>query len=155
MKKLLLLFALVCAPAVAFAQAAAPVCTPTAGTYAATVSVTCTTTTSGADIFYTLDGSTPTPESTKYTGPLTVSATTTVKAIAAAGGVRRNNIQNEDPNAAGTYWKAPDWTDTGGAGSPSSVVHQQVTSPSLSGTAIEMSFTNTRPHQVNVLFSAR
>lgn len=155
MKKLLQLFGiLVCLPVLALAQAVAPVCTPAAGTYATTVSVTCSTTTSGADIFYTLDGSTPTPESTKYTGPLTVSSSVTVKAIAAAAGVRRNNIQTEDPNAAGTYWKAPDWTDTGGAGTPSSVVHQLVTSPSLSGHSIEMSFTNPGPHQVNVLFSA-
>jgi len=39
----------------------------------------------GASIFYTTNGSTPTEESTEYTEELTLSATTTVKAIAVKG----------------------------------------------------------------------
>lgn len=64
----------------------APTITPSTGSYesAQTVSITAA---SGASIYYTTDGTTPTTSSTSYTAPFTVSATTTVKAIAVAGGV--------------------------------------------------------------------
>ena len=41
----------------------------------------------GADIRYTTDGSTPTASSSLYSSPLTLSASTTVKAIAIKNGV--------------------------------------------------------------------
>ena len=62
---------------------ATPVFDPVAGTYTSAQTVAITTTTSGASIRYTTDGSTPTSSvGTLYSAPVAVSATTTIKAIA-------------------------------------------------------------------------
>ncbi len=65
-------------------SAIAPAITPDGGSFAATQTVTLTTTTASANIYYTLDGSAPTPASTQYTGPITISAAATLQAIASA-----------------------------------------------------------------------
>ena len=58
------------------------------GEYSSTQSVKLSTTTSGATIFYTTDGSTPTTNSIQYTGAITIGeGTTTIKAIAVYKGV--------------------------------------------------------------------
>ena len=61
---------------------ATPTFSPVAGSYGPTQSVTISTSTSGASIFYTTDGSTPTSGSTPYTTPVSVSSSLTLKAIA-------------------------------------------------------------------------
>jgi hypothetical protein len=66
--------------------AATPVISPAGGSYSSSQSVMITDSTAGATIYYTTNGSTPTTSSTKYTGAIRVSATTTVKAIATAPG---------------------------------------------------------------------
>ena len=62
-----------------------PVFTPAAGEYYGTQSVTISCATAGAEVYYTLDGTDPTSTSTKYTGAISITATTTVKAIAVKG----------------------------------------------------------------------
>ena len=61
---------------------ATPTFSPAGGRYADAQTVTISCTTTGAAIYYTLDGSTPTTSSTPYTSSLTISQTTTVKAVA-------------------------------------------------------------------------
>lgn len=65
---------------------AAPVITPASCTFSEPFQVTITAE-EGATIYYTTDGSNPTDQSTQYTGPFTVSTTTTVKAKAYVNGV--------------------------------------------------------------------
>ncbi len=63
-----------------------PVFTPAAGPITNNVSVEISTATPDAKIYYTLDGSNPTTDSMIYSGPLSINAYTTVKAIAIASG---------------------------------------------------------------------
>jgi Chitobiase/beta-hexosaminidase C-terminal domain len=65
-------------------QAAMPTFTPAPGTYSSAQQVTIATKTPNATIYYTADGSTPTTASTKYIGPVAITATETLKAIATA-----------------------------------------------------------------------
>jgi sugar lactone lactonase YvrE len=63
---------------------ATPEFKPAAGTYSKTQSVTISDGTPGATIYYTTNGKAPTTSSTQYSGAITVSATETIKAMAAA-----------------------------------------------------------------------
>jgi hypothetical protein len=69
-------------------QVATPTFNPAGGTYSSSQLVTISTTTSGASIRYTTDGSTPTSSTgTLYSGGITVASSQTLKAIAYATGM--------------------------------------------------------------------
>lgn len=63
-----------------------PTFSPNGGSFTSAQSVTMSTTTSGADIRYTTDGSTPTASSTLYSSAISISTGTTLKAIALKSG---------------------------------------------------------------------
>ena len=67
-------------------SASTPTFSPAAGSYNSAQSVSISDATSGATIYYTIDGTMPTTSSTEYTVPITVSSTETLKAIAVAPG---------------------------------------------------------------------
>lgn len=69
-----------------------PVFSVTGGFKTAAVTVSLSTSTSGASIYYTLNGTPPTTSSTLYTTPLTISTTKTLRAIAVAPPLLASNI---------------------------------------------------------------
>ena len=74
------------------ATVAAPTFNPAGGTYTATQNVTISCATAGADIYYTLDGNDPTTASTKYTGPISIPETKTLKAFAVKEGMNNSAV---------------------------------------------------------------
>jgi len=81
--------------------AATPTFSPTGGTYSSAQTITISTTTPSATIYYTTDGSTPTTGSTVYTAPITVTATETLKAIASAPGYSTSGVGSAAYTIAG------------------------------------------------------
>lgn len=77
---------------------ATPVLSPVSGTtFTGTLNVTITCSTSGATIYYTTDGTDPNKSSTKYSSSITLTATTTIKAVA------YDNEGNSSSVASATY----------------------------------------------------
>ena len=73
-------------------QTATPTFSVPAGTYTSAQTVTISDTTVGATIYYTTDGTTPTATSTLYAGPISVSSTETIQAIATATGYAQSAL---------------------------------------------------------------
>jgi len=73
-------------------KAATPTANPIAGEVESGTAVILTTTTTGAAIYYTLDGSAPTSENTEYSEPITISQDTIIKAIAVKAGLNNSNV---------------------------------------------------------------
>jgi hypothetical protein len=73
--------------------AATPLISPATGTsFATSLSVSVADSTPGATIYYTTNGSTPTTSSSVYSGPITITANTTVNAIATASGFTQSAV---------------------------------------------------------------
>jgi hypothetical protein len=75
-------------------RAAPPIFSLANGTYDQPQSVALRTTTGGATMYYTTDGSTPTTSSAIYTGPIAVTRTTTIQAMAAAIGMIASDVSS-------------------------------------------------------------
>jgi N-acetylneuraminic acid mutarotase len=103
--------------------AAAPTFSVPTGTYSSTQTVSLSDATTGATIYYTSDGSTPTLSSTKYTAPITVTKTETIQAIAIANGYSSSEIAsatytiNPPPSFTLSAMPTALTVDSGGAGS--------------------------------------
>ncbi|MGI4757625.1 MAG: chitobiase/beta-hexosaminidase C-terminal domain-containing protein, partial [Janthinobacterium lividum] len=73
-----------------------PTFSPAAGTYPPSTAVTLASSSAGAKIYYTTDGSTPSTSSALYSAPVRLAATTTIRAVSVAAGVSSEPV-------AGTY----------------------------------------------------
>ncbi len=68
-------------------QIATPTISPSGGSISSTQPITIADTTAGVAIYYTTNGTTPNTTSSRYTGPFTLAASSTVEAIAVNGSV--------------------------------------------------------------------
>ena len=106
---------------------AAPTFAPGSGSVTTAQSVTISAN-SGAKIYYTLDGSLPTLSSPVYTGPIVVSAPTTINAIAVQSGFLTS------PVATATY--------TIGSGAPIAYVQGNYATPQSAQASVSVRFTS-------------
>jgi beta-glucanase (GH16 family) len=111
--------------AVPVAQTATPAITTTAALNGAQI-VSLTDSTSGAAIYYTVDGSTPTTTSPKYLAPSLIASNVTLNVMAIAPGSTASNIatQSFSPNlASGTLVWSDEFTNgTSGIAAPNAAV---------------------------------
>ena len=110
-------------PKIVSLLAATPTFSVTAGTYTSPQTVTVSDSTPNATIYYTTNGTTPTTSSTVYSGPITVSVSETIEAIAVANGYSPSQVAssvyiiNLPPPASFTLAASPGTVSIGAGGS--------------------------------------
>lgn len=127
---------------------ATPTFSPGGGDYSSAQSVSLSCSTSGASIYYTLNGTVPTTSSTLYTGPIEVSGNTTINAIAAASGYLNSS------EASATYVlqvSTPTFSPSGGTYSGAQTV---TISCATSGATIHFTTDNSVPTTSSAVYSS-
>jgi Domain of unknown function (DUF1929)/Legume lectin domain/Chitobiase/beta-hexosaminidase C-terminal domain/PKD domain len=134
---------------------ATPTFSPAAGTYLGTQTVTLSDGTSGATIFYTLDGSQPGTSAggstQQYNGPLTVSSTETIKALATASGMTTSGTGSAAYNIE-TQVATPTFSPAAGSYTSTQTVSISTTSPAP--TTIYYTTDGTTPTTNSPVYSA-
>ncbi|MFJ9523611.1 chitobiase/beta-hexosaminidase C-terminal domain-containing protein [Kitasatospora sp. NPDC101801] len=113
-------------------QVAQPTFSPAGGQYASAQTVTISDATAGATIRYTRDGSTPNGSSPVYTGPISVTASGTVRAFAQLAGRTDSPVATEVYTIGGTQTGCPVQSDT-----PNFGPNVHVYDPSMSAATIQ------------------
>ncbi|GHH67894.1 hypothetical protein GCM10018781_23890 [Kitasatospora indigofera] len=113
-------------------QVAQPAFSPAGGQYATAQTVTITDATAGATIRYTRDGSTPNGSSPVYSGPISVTASGTVKAFAQASGLTDSPVATATYTIGGTQTSCPAQSET-----PDFGPNVHIYDPSMSAATIQ------------------
>ncbi|GJF33175.1 hypothetical protein KNE206_58750 [Kitasatospora sp. NE20-6] len=113
-------------------QVAQPTFSPAGGQYATAQTVTISDATAGATIRYTRDGSTPNSSSAVYTGPISVTASSTVKAFAQSSGLTDSAVATATYTIGGTQTGCPVQSDT-----PDFGPNVHIYDPSMSAATIQ------------------
>jgi hypothetical protein len=129
---------------------ATPTFSPVAGSYGPAQTVTISSTTSGATIYYTTNGTTPTTSSTQYTAPITVSVSETVKALAVKSGYTNSAIGSAAYVINGTV-ATPTFSPVAGSYGPAQTV---TISSTTSGTTIYYTTNGTTPTTSSTQYTA-
>ncbi|WP_258953373.1 chitobiase/beta-hexosaminidase C-terminal domain-containing protein [Lentzea californiensis] len=133
--------------------AAQPVATPTfsppGGTYSTAQTVTISTSTSGATIRYTVDGSTPTSSSPVYSGPISVSGNRTINAIGIKSGQANSSVGSAS-YVIGTPVATPTFSPPGGAYASAQTV---TISTATSGSTIRYTVDGSTPTSSSPVYS--
>ncbi len=134
--------------------AATPTFTPASGTsFPTTLSVSIADATPAAAIYYTTNGSTPTTASQLYSAPFTISATTTVRAIATASGYTQSAVGSASYtySPTQTVTQTPTFSPAGGTFTSA----QQVTiSDTTAGAVIYYTTNGTTPTTASAVYSS-
>ena len=132
------------------ATVATPTFSPAAGSYGPAQTVTISSSTSGATIYYTTNGTTPTTSSTVYSSPITVSANETVEALAVKSGYNNSTVGSAAYVINGTV-ATPTFSPAAGSYGPAQTV---TISSSTSGTTIYYTTNGTTPTTSSTVYSS-
>jgi hypothetical protein len=131
---------------------ATPTFSPAGGTYTSAQSVSLSDSTSGATIYYTTNGTTPTTSSAVYSGAIAVSSTTTIEAMGALSGDTNSSV------ASATYTintpatvATPTFSPAGGTYTSAQTVS---ISDSTSGATIYYTTNGTTPTTSSTVYSS-
>lgn len=131
--------------------AAMPTIIPSGGSFAGPTEVSLTTATPGATIRYTVDGTTPTATSPVYTGPFTVSVSSTVRAAAFKPGLEISPVASATFSIGAPTAAAPVINPAGGTFPGPVGVSMTTATP---GASIHYTLDGTKPTGASPVYTA-
>jgi N-acetylneuraminic acid mutarotase len=132
-------------------QAATPTFSVAGGSYSSAQTVTLSDSTSGATIYYTTNGTTPTTSSAVYSSAINVSSTETLEAIAVASGYTNSAVATAAYTITQPTTATPTFSVAGGTYSAAQTV---TLSDSTSGATIYYTTNGTTPTTSSSLYSS-